>query len=109
MQHLRPLAVLAKYPKIAELVLRWLCRLWAPDSVKPAPIERIAADLAAQVVSEDLPLLWSAASRTDRGKFVAPSESVFLASGQHVAQPVLDLCKIMDINVVRPPPHILQV
>lgn len=103
--------------------MTWLgaisCRLWPPDSINPAPIARLKADVATHIVSKDLRVLWSAASTEDaHGEYVAPSEAVSLERNQHVAQPLLALnavswrstwsgrqitcCRCIETHVIEP-------
>ena len=113
-----------------------LCRLWPPPAsqLRPAPIECLTADVAASVVTADLPVLWmglvdDADGRTDDASgsastapyycadFVRPSEAVFPpVKGSEGAfttkaqrDTVLRVCRLLGVQVVQPPAHIEKV
>lgn len=89
-----------------------MARLWPPPAgeLRPVPLDRITADVAACVIASDLPLLWSPRwGAAGGGRFVRPSQSVFLRQGTRPHSAVLQLCGRMGLLIVEPPEHLVQV
>lgn len=66
--------------------------------------------MAACVVATDLALLWSPRQGAKAGgRFVRPSQAVFLRPGERPHDAVLQMCGRMGLLIVEPPEHLTQV
>ena len=108
--------------------LRTARRLWPPaaSQLRPAPIDRLTADVAARLVAADLSVLRTGfeddsadddegVAHACRQEFLRPSDAVFPPAGAgafaSAAQrdTVLRVCRRLGVPLVEPPTHIEEV